>query len=116
VRRALSCCLLLAACSSGSPAPAKPLADLSELETRGSLTACQPSSQPLTAAAAVCTLGESQVTLATFVTNDKRDFWVRAQKGVSSGPVVVGKGWAATVLEPETAAALATALGGALEQ
>lgn len=105
-------CLLVSACSGGSPAPAKPLADLAGLETRAGLTACRPSEQPLTASAALCSLGESQVTLATFVSNAKRDLWVSAQKGVAAGYVAVGQGWAATALDAQAATGLATALGG----
>ncbi len=115
MRGPLACCLLLAACSGGSPAPAKPLADLAALETRAQLTDCRASGQPLTAASALCTLGEAQVTLATFVSNGQRDLWVAAQKGVAAGYTAVGNGWAATALESDAATAVATALGGTVK-
>jgi hypothetical protein len=116
VRRVLICCLLATACSGGSPAPAKPLADITTLETKAQLTGCRASGQPLTAASALCNLGESQVTLATFVSIGQRDLWVRAQRGVAAGYVATGSGWAATALESDAATAVATALGGTVQR
>ena len=115
MRRLVVCCLLLAGCGGGStPAPSS-RADLADLETRAQLSGCTASPQPLTVAAAICTSGAEQVTLATFTANSQRDLWVTAQKSVGSSYVVTGDSWAASSLDADTAARLAAALGGTVK-
>lgn len=115
MRRLVLCCLLLTGCGGGStPAPSS-AADLADLEARGQLSSCAASPQPLTVAAAICTSGSEQVTLATFTGNSQRDLWVSAQKSVGSSYVVTGNGWAASSLDADTAGRLAAALGGTVK-
>lgn len=114
MRGLVLCGLLLTACGGGSEPAPKAKVEIAALEVRGQLTGCAVSPQPLTVAAALCTSGSAQVTLATFASNGQRDLWVTAQKGVSGGYVVTGDGWAAVTLEADAANALAASLGGAV--
>ncbi|MDX6214582.1 MAG: hypothetical protein QOG99_166 [Frankiales bacterium] len=115
MRRLVVACLLLAACGGGSKAGPKAKADIADLESRAQLTACSPSPQPLTAAAAICLSGSEQVSLATFTGDELRDLWAKAGGSVSGGYLVTGTGWAATTTDLDTANRIAASLGGVLK-
>lgn len=100
-----------AGCSSGTSTPKAPV-QISALETKAGLIGCSARPATLSVATDGCTFGSELLTLATFVTNDQRDLWLRAAKNAAGGIAVTGNGWAAVLADPDAAARLATALGG----
>ncbi len=58
-----------------------------------------------------CDLAGTEVTIGVFDSQQLRDQWASGVKDLG-GTMVVGTGWAAWVMKPDTATTLATALGG----